>query len=403
MIGRRTDNRHPMPIHLLPARPLEALMRRRWIPVVLVAVALALGRAAAGPAAPSAVIADLPERLTGAELWTLSTTMSEPDGSFRSENMVSNEMVFARLLPDVVARVDPGGVYLGVGPEQNFTYIAATRSRMAFITDIRRGNLHVILMYKALFELSADRAEFVSRLFTRARPAGLTASSTARQIMDAYATAPRGNEAAFRKNLDAVLQHLVKTRDIPLGADDRTGVGAAYRTFFFYGPEIDYMASTLLTPSRGFNSATYRDLMTQTDPSGKELGYLGSEGEFRYVKELNDRNLIIPLVGNFAGPKTIRAIGDYVRRRSATVSAFYVSTVEPYLRRDGTLPEFCASVATLPTTGRSVFIRPGNLNQFTQSASEATRAAVTPAVIAAAGGTGQYQTGILVPISGGCG
>ena len=85
------------------------------------------------------------------------------------------------------------------------------------------------------------------------------------------------------------------------------------------------------------------------------------------------------------------------------MSAFYVSTVEPYLRRDGTLPVFCASVATLPTTSRSVFIRPGNLNQFAQSASEATRAAVTPAVIAASGGNGQYQTGILVPIAGGCG
>ena len=68
----------------------------------------------------------------------------------------------------------PGGVYLGVGPEQNFTYIAALKPKMVFITDIRRGNLHMHLMYKALFEMSADRAEFVSRLFTKQRPAGLT-------------------------------------------------------------------------------------------------------------------------------------------------------------------------------------------------------------------------------------
>ena len=66
----------------------------------------------------------------------------------------------------------PGGVYLGVGPEQNFTYIAALKPKMVFITDIRRGNLHMQLMYKALFELSADRAEFVSRLFTKKRPGG---------------------------------------------------------------------------------------------------------------------------------------------------------------------------------------------------------------------------------------
>ena len=69
-------------------------------------------------------------------------------------------------------------MYLGVGPEQNFTYITAVRPRMAFILDIRRGNLQEHLLYKALFELSADRAEFLSRLFSRPRAAGLTTDST---------------------------------------------------------------------------------------------------------------------------------------------------------------------------------------------------------------------------------
>ena len=93
-------------------------------------------------------------------------------------------------MPELVARTKPGGVYLGVGPEQNFTYIAAMKPRMVFITDIRRGNLHVQLMYKALFELSADRAEFVSRLFTKPRPAGLTAASPPPNIMSAYWDCP---------------------------------------------------------------------------------------------------------------------------------------------------------------------------------------------------------------------
>ena len=67
----------------------------------------------------------------------------------------------------------PGGVYLGVAPDQNFTYMVAVRPRMAFILDIRRGNLLQHLLYKAVFELSADRAEFVSMLFSKPRPAGL--------------------------------------------------------------------------------------------------------------------------------------------------------------------------------------------------------------------------------------
>src|SRR5436190_21629989 len=120
----------------------------------------------------------IPSRLTDQEFWRLTEELSEPDGAFRSDNLLSNEMVFARMLPELLAHTKPGGVYMGVGPEQNFTYIAAMTSKMAFITDIRRENLHVLLMYKAIFELSKDRAEFISLLFTKPRPAGLSTSST---------------------------------------------------------------------------------------------------------------------------------------------------------------------------------------------------------------------------------
>src|SRR2546421_13122442 len=69
--------------------------------------------------------------------------------------------------------LDPGGVYIGVGPEQNFTYIVALKPKIAFILDIRRQNMIEHLMYKALFELSFDRSEFLARLFSRPRPADL--------------------------------------------------------------------------------------------------------------------------------------------------------------------------------------------------------------------------------------
>ena len=99
------------------------------------------------------------------------TELSEADGFFRSDNLVSNELFMQRVIPDLTRIVKPGRVYLGVGPEQNFTYIAAIKPAMAFIIDVRRGNLQLHLMYKALFELSSDRADFVSRLFSLKRPA----------------------------------------------------------------------------------------------------------------------------------------------------------------------------------------------------------------------------------------
>ena len=112
----------------------------------------------------------LPPRLTGQEFFTLMTELSEADGFFRSDNLVSNELFMQRVIPELARTVKPGRVYLGVGPEQNFTYMATVKPAMAFIIDVRRGNLQLHLMYKALFELSVDRADFVSRLFSLKRP-----------------------------------------------------------------------------------------------------------------------------------------------------------------------------------------------------------------------------------------
>jgi hypothetical protein len=66
----------------------------------------------------------------------------------------------------------------------------------------------------------------------------------------------------------------------------------------------------------------------------------------------------VPVVGNFAGPKALRAIGAYVREGQAKISAFYVDEVEPYLVQAGVWGTFCANAATLPIDGSSVFIRP---------------------------------------------
>src|SRR5579871_5283963 len=143
------------------------------------------------PAALAPARDSLPATLTGREFWTLTQQLSEPDGYFVSQsgspdNLLSNELTVSTVAAALAARARAGGVYLGVGPEQNFTYIAAARPRMAFITDIRRGNLDLHLVYKAVFELSANRAEFIGRLFSRRVPAGLAPDASAAQLMSAY-------------------------------------------------------------------------------------------------------------------------------------------------------------------------------------------------------------------------
>src|SRR5947208_9060510 len=128
----------------------------------------------------------LPAQLSDQEFWKLSADSSEADGTFRSDNLLSNESYFQYVIPPLNELAKQGRVYMGVGPEQNFTYIAALKPKMVFIVDIRRGNLELQLMYKALFEMSKDRAEFVSKLFAKKQPEGLGPKSTAIEIFSAF-------------------------------------------------------------------------------------------------------------------------------------------------------------------------------------------------------------------------
>ena len=295
----------------------------------------------------------LPERLTDEQFWAFITDSSEPGGTFRSDNLLSNELQMQHVIPELIKTAPPGRAYLGVGPEQNFTYISALKPSIAFIVDIRRGNLNLHLLYKALFELSADRSEFVSRLFSKKRPDGLTAASTAADIFKGYWDIETG-ETLYKQNVEAIRNHLTKTRQLPLTADDLRGIEAVYYAFYWYGPIIQYSTSM---GGGGGNFPTYAQLMTATDGDGVARGYLASEEQFAFIKGLHSRNLIVPIVGDFAGSKALRAIGRYLRERDTSVSAFYLSNVEQYLGREGRIDLFCENVKTLPLDGGSTFIR----------------------------------------------
>jgi hypothetical protein len=334
---------------------VTVLTRRVIVPVLVLAASFA-GLSVAPD--PQRGTAPLPARLTDQEFWRLSTELSEPNGFFRSENLVSNEHTFQYVVPSLKRSVRPGGVYLGVAPDQNFTYILAVRPRMAFIVDIRRGNLLEHLMYKALIELSADRAEFLSRLFSKPRPASLSARSTVTELFTAYDRVETSKDY-YAENLNAVEHHLMKRHGFTMSAGDIEQLENIYWAFFWEGPGLRYSTSPNGLGGRGYggNFPTYEELMLQTDWDGENHGYLASEDNFRLLKSLQERNLIVPIVGNFAGPKALRAVGRYIRERGATVAAFYVSNVEQYLFQDNLFDHFARNVATLPLDDSSTFIR----------------------------------------------
>jgi len=253
-------------------------------------------------------------------------------------------------MPRLQLAVQPGGVYVGVGPEQNFSYIAALRPKMAFVVDIRRQNMIEHLMYKALFELSDDRADFLSRLFSRPRPASLDRNSSAADLFQAFGTAAADRQL-FDETLTRMLDVLVRQRRFELTADDQAALRKVFTAFYENGPNIRYVfrGTAEMHP-------TYAQLMTALE-GGRNWSYLGSSDSYEHIRMMQRRNLIVPVVGDFAGPKALRAIGAYVRARGGTVNVFYTSNVEANLFRAGTWAAFYENVSTLPVHDEGVFVR----------------------------------------------
>jgi hypothetical protein len=323
-----------------------AVVNRR---VMLMAALLFL----AAPAAASAQ--GIPSRLSDQEFWKLVTESSEPDGFFQSDNLVSNELTLQHIIPELVKGRSPGGVYLGVGPDQNFTYIAAMRPRVAFIVDIRRGAMLQHLMYKSLFEMAEDRADFLSLLFSRPKPAGVAPDASPIQLLEAFYPVA-ADSTLYWRTLKAFDERLTKQHAFVLSKDDLEGIAFVFTSFFLAGPDISYNYGQGFGRNRGMPS--FADLMIATDTEGLNRGFLGSEQQYDVIRQMHLRNLIVPVIGDFAGPKAVRAVGDYIREHGAVVSAIYTSNVEQYLFRvDHNWRRYYENVATLPVDSSSTFVR----------------------------------------------
>jgi hypothetical protein len=294
----------------------------------------------------------LPAQIPDGAFWKMITDFSEAGGTFDFEMFMSNEVTFQFVLPNLLKVVSPGGVYLGVGPEQNFTYIAALRPRIAFIIDIRRENMIEMLMYKAMFEMSANRAEFLSRLFSRKLKSTLAPQAPLASLFAALEWS--GDRQLFSSSLQGIKDRLQKTHGFPLSPQDLRTIDYIYGQFFRGGPDAS------LT---NFGTS-YRVLMSYTDSQGRNRNFLADENNFHFVRELQRKNLIVPVVGDFAGGKAIRTVAAYLKSHKAEVAAFYVSNVEEYIRSPRSLwRAYCGNLATLPVGAASTFIRFGRGGQ----------------------------------------
>jgi hypothetical protein len=287
----------------------------------------------------------LPAQLTDAEYWKMITDFSELGGSFHLEIITSNETSYQSIMPDLMRTAKPGGAYFGVGPEQNFTYVAALQPKIAFIFDVRRDMMLEHLMYKSIFEMSANRVEFLANLFARRAPAQLTDASSVQAIFQSLARIPAEASLAEARLKD-ILTRLKTGHRFTLTATDESRIRTIYLTFVREG---------VLNFSSSFMSPGYAGLMTTTDRNGKNWSFLATRENYERVRTMHQKNLIVPLVGDFGGPKALRMAGQYLRNHGAVLNVFYLSNVEDYI--GGGWTQYVNNIASFPMDASSVLVR----------------------------------------------
>ena len=185
-----------------------------------------------------------------------------------------------------------GGAYIGVGPDQNFSYIAQIKPAIAFIVDLRRDNLLLHLLFKALFSMSDTRAEYLSLLFGRPIPAPRERvahrhSRQDRRVRRRHAAGRCRAITELRARVDAK----IKTFGVPLSDADFATIDRFHRRFVTAGLPLKFQ-TTGRAPQSYY--PTYRDLLLETDRQGQRWNFLASEDDFQFVRSLERRDLVDP-------------------------------------------------------------------------------------------------------------
>jgi len=165
------------------------------------------------------------------------------------------------------------------------------------------------------------------------------------------------------ENGRAVMDRLVGHHGFALPPDDARTIEYVYDAFFAGGPGLSYAFPRQYAGYGGYAGygwrrfPSYAELMAETDGQGGQQSYLATESRYQALRRLHLDNRIVPVVGDFAGDRALRAVGGYLRDHGLVVRVFYTSNVEQYLFRGDGWRRFFANVATLPVDERSTFVR----------------------------------------------
>ena len=278
-------------------------------PLLLVAAILSLSLTGMAPNAVRAVRRrPCPTSSPIRDYWNLVTDLSEPDGVFRSDNLLSNELFFQSVIPELAAQ------------RESRARLPRRRSRAELHLHRRaqtEDGLHrrhpsrqpaAALDVQGALRARLGIAPTSSSCCSRGSvPRASAPSRRANEIFTAlHKAAPEpadASELRFKQNLKVLQDHLTHTRELPLTADDFKGIEYVYGTFSLHGPGLDYWSTS--GRGGGRNAPTYWDLMVADDGKGQHAELSRQRGELHGAEGAAQKNLVVPVVGNFAGPKAL--------------------------------------------------------------------------------------------------
>jgi hypothetical protein len=211
-------------------------------------------------------------------------------------------------------------------------------------------------MYKAIFHLAENRAQFLAILFSKPT-AGLDFPKRDAPIEEIlkYVSATRTSEEAYHANLSRLNRTIEQDFQFPLSSSDQEDLSYVFNSFWKSDLKISFRMA-----GNGFYGGQFpnlADLILSTDQEGKLGNFLAREDDYEFVRRMHEQNRIIPVVGDFGGTKALAKVGDYLRQNGYTLTAFYTSNVEQFLFDGQLFPNFVNNVRHMPINDKSVILR----------------------------------------------
>jgi formylglycine-generating enzyme required for sulfatase activity len=194
-----------------------------------------------------------------------------------------------------------GGGYVGLGADQSYSFIAAARSRWAWIFDYDPAVVRLHTIIRVLVSTFPARREFAEAFAPRQLP------QTRKLLREALAEDPNEQRA-----VDEVLRNV------------------RHRVYWYYVNESKPRAN------------------------GSTFGWLRSDESYAYIRTLLAQGRIIAIKGNMLTDKALPSVARSARALGVPVRIYYPSNAEEQWRLT---PQYRANVAGFPFDERSVILR----------------------------------------------